>query len=166
MSTASGEMSVGHWARAVSSLAALLPSAMPIKPPKALSVTASIRNWRMMSRRWPDGHADPNLARAFVTSQHDVHDANATDDQRHTGNEGHRIVIVRAWLSPTRQFSNWLRTLEVVVAPASIWWRWRRDSHLLFNNGQYLQVGRLDVECGAGRFVCHQTFDRRCVKAR
>ena len=41
----------GHSASTVSSFAAPEPMAMPIKPPKALSVTASMRNRRMTSRR-------------------------------------------------------------------------------------------------------------------
>ena len=113
-----------------------------------------------------DGHANPDLAGAFGDAhQHDVHDANATDNQRHTGNEGqqNRHRPRRG----CRRLGNFQLAahLEVVVAPGLDMVALTEEiSHLLFNNGQYLQVGRLDVDAAQAGLFADQLFDCRCVR--
>ena len=61
---------------------------MPIMPPNRQTRTASIRNCCMMSLlARADRHADADLAGPLGhRHQHDVHDADAADDQRDNGN--------------------------------------------------------------------------------
>src|SRR6266571_1646315 len=81
--TASGEIKVGHSASTVSSFAAPEPIAMPIKPPKALRVTASMRNWRMTSRRCaPMAMRMPISRVRSVTLAEEIHDLLLHDGQR------------------------------------------------------------------------------------
>ena len=64
-----------------------MPKRMPMMPPVAAMTTASTRNCSMMSlAARADGHADADLAGAFGDRhEHDVHDADAADQQRDAG---------------------------------------------------------------------------------
>ena len=67
-----------------------MPDRIPIAPPTTLSTTASIRNCCWTSPfGGADGHADADLASAFGDRhQHDIHDADAADEQRNAGDRG------------------------------------------------------------------------------
>ena len=48
-----------------------------------------------MSSRAPDGHADADLARPLGDAdEHDVHDADAADEQRHGGDAAEQHVVI------------------------------------------------------------------------
>ena len=73
--------------RAIRPRAAITPTTMPTTPPARLSATASIRNCRIdVARARADRQAEADLARPLGhRQQHDVHDADAADEQRHRG---------------------------------------------------------------------------------
>ena len=62
----------------------MAPTAMPITPPKNVSMTDSMRNcWRMSLVGRAHGLAEADLAGPFNDRhEHDVHDADAADDER------------------------------------------------------------------------------------
>ena len=61
-----------------------------MRPPTTLNVNASIKNCARTSRpRAPTAQAQADFARAFRDRhEHDVHDADAADDQRYRGDAG------------------------------------------------------------------------------
>src|ERR1700737_2602822 len=69
---------------------AVTPSTMPRPPPLKLRVTASIRKLHHnLVGAGSHRAADSDLVRAFRDGeQHDVHDADTSDDQRYGGNAG------------------------------------------------------------------------------
>ena len=81
------ETAVGQPRNRGTSSEARTPRAMPMRPPKMLRATASARNWsRISSTARADGEADADLAGALGDAdEHDVHDADAADEQRNAG---------------------------------------------------------------------------------
>ena len=63
------------------------PVPMPMSPPRPLMVMASTRNWRRMSRSLaPMALRMPiSRVRSVTGHQHDVHDADPADEERHGG---------------------------------------------------------------------------------
>ena len=94
------------------------PSSTPTSPPSRLSVIASMRNWMRMSGLGAHRDPDADLPGPLGdTDQHDVHDADAADEQREPGDgpqqEGDREVAVFA----VSAISCWLKMLK--SSPAS-----------------------------------------------
>ena len=87
---ASAPITVGHPPRYATPVAPASPSPTPNSPPAADKTTASTRNWARMSRlARPDAPADADLAGPLGDGrQHDVHDPDAADRERHRGDAG------------------------------------------------------------------------------
>ena len=76
-----------------------------------------------------DGHADADFARALGDAdEHDVHDADAADQQRNAGDAADSKVIVLELAVAISAISCWLRTVKSSSLPATMWWRWRSSS--------------------------------------
>ena len=70
------------------------PTATPTNPPARLRMMASIRNWiRTSAGARAQRLAQTDLARAFGDrDQHDVHDADAADEQRDARHPGQQVT--------------------------------------------------------------------------
>ena len=120
-----GEINVGHSASAVSSFAVPVPIAMPIKPPKALNVTASMRNCRITSRRCAPMAMRRPISRVrsvTLTSMMFMMPMPPTTSDT-LAMRASRMVIARAVAVADSAISSWLRTLKSSSLPASMRWR-------------------------------------------
>ena len=88
---------------------------MPMKPPTALSVTASIRNCSQdVAPVRADRHADADLARPLRHAhEHDVHDPDAADDERDAGDRARAVRSSTSVVAVAASaISCWLRTVK------------------------------------------------------
>ena len=121
-----------------------------------LSVTASIRNWDRMSRpRAPPPCAGrSSRVRSVTLDQHDVHDADAADDQADAGHRRQQQVIERLLDAPAPAGSRSGCGCWTGLRPPAEPWRWRSSSWMLSLARLHVHAfAHLDVRsspCAAG----------------
>ena len=112
-----------HWA-------APIPSARPMKPPTLASTTASVRNWKRMSRLRP-----PTAMRMPISRVRSVTDTSMTlaipmppTISEMAATASSNVVIVSAFCLAASSISTWFRMWKSGSAWSERRWRWRSNA--------------------------------------